>query len=80
MILRKLQTPPQKIVPLAMMLVIVGLAMPAVGGVWLRLASPAPHFGVASTDFLRGFFIGIGIALEVFGVVLLAAATRARKS
>ena len=49
-----------------MALVVVGLVLVVVSASW-------SHFAAAGgNDFVRGFLIGLGIALEVAGVVLAA--------
>jgi len=70
MLLKVLQNSPQKTVPVAMALVAVGLMLVVVSASWPHLA------GLGANDFARGFLIGLGIMLEIGGVVLASAARR----
>jgi hypothetical protein len=74
MIFRNLQDSPEKIIPLAMTMVVVGLSILAIGIAWPRFAPSIPHEGIDWNDFARGFIFGIAIALEAGGVVLAATA------
>jgi hypothetical protein len=81
MILRNLQNSPEKSIPLAMTLIVVGLSILMIGIAWPRLSPPVPHIGTDWNDFAHGFLIGLAIAMEVGGVVIAAsAAAKKRKS
>ncbi len=79
MILRKLENSPEKMVPVAMTFIVVGLSMSMIGIAWSRLALPAPHIGTDWNDFLRGAIFGIAIVLEIAGVAIAAKAAAAKK-
>lgn len=81
LILRGRQKSPAVLVPVAMMLITLGLGFMVAGVVWPRSALPVAHLGTAWGDFFRGFLFGIAIVMEVSGVVIAmaAAATRAKK-
>ncbi|MGA2906375.1 MAG: hypothetical protein ABSE36_01610 [Terracidiphilus sp.] len=79
MILRKLQNSPEKMVPVAMALVVVGLSLTVIGIAWARLALPAPRIGTDWNDFFRGAIFGIAIVLEIAGVAIAASAAAAKK-
>jgi hypothetical protein len=78
MILSKLQNSPAKMVPVAMMLLTVGLMFLVIGIVWPKLSFPVAHFGLDLNDFVRGMTFGIATALEIGGVVLAMTAAAAR--
>jgi hypothetical protein len=82
MILRVLKRDPEKMIPVAMALVIAGLAIVMLGVNWPRLSASAPHPGTDWNDFVRGVIFGFGIALEIAGVALAAraAALKRRRS
>lgn len=77
------QKSPRVMVPIAMMLIAVGMTILVIGVVVLpRLSHPAPHAGTDWNEFLRGFMLGFAIALEAVGLVIAAkaaAAARAKK-
>jgi len=77
MILRNLKNSPEKMIPVAMSLIVVGLSILAIGITWPRFAPPLPHAGTDWNDFARGFLYGLAIALETAGVVLAATAAAA---
>jgi hypothetical protein len=79
MIFRKLENSPEKMVPVAMALVVVGLSLTVIGIAWPRLALPAPHIGTDWNDFFRGAIFGFAIVLETCGVVLAAKAAALKK-
>lgn len=76
MLLDKLQRNPEKIVPIGMALLVVGLAIGTIGINWPRI--PA-HFPAEWNDFARGFMYGLAITLEVFSIVVLAHAARRKR-
>ena len=81
MILRNLQNSPERAIPVAMTLVVVGLSILTIGIVWPRFSPSLPHTGADWNDFTRGFLFGIAIALEACGIVLAAtAAAKKRKA
>lgn len=77
MIVRNLQDSPQRAIPVAMTLVVVGLSFLLIGIAWPRFLPAVAHHGL--DDFLRGLVFGLGIALEVCGVVIAASAAAAAK-
>jgi MFS superfamily sulfate permease-like transporter len=80
MIFEKLKDSPEKMVPVTMAFIVVGLSILMIGLGWPRFFPPVPHTGTDWSDFFRGVLFGIAIALEVTGVVLAAtAAAAARK-
>jgi hypothetical protein len=78
MILRKLQISPEKMIPLAMALIVVGLSMTVIGIAWPRFSLSLTHAGTDWNDFFRGVLFGIAIVLEIAGVVLAAKAAAAK--
>jgi uncharacterized membrane protein (DUF4010 family) len=82
MILRALKNDPQRMIPAAMALVIVGLAIVIAGTDWPRLSPAIPHSGTDWSDFSRGATFGFGLVAEIAGVALAAkaAALKKRKS
>lgn len=74
MILRNLQNSPEKIIPVAMSLIVVGLSILLIGIAWPRLSPSAPHIGADWNDFAHRFLIGLAITIEAGGVVLAASA------
>jgi MFS superfamily sulfate permease-like transporter len=79
MILRKLENFPEKMIPVAMAMIVVGLSMLTIGITWPRFSPPLPHAGTDWNDFFRGVIFGIAIVLEAVGVVLAAKAAAAKK-
>jgi hypothetical protein len=79
MILNKLQKTPEKMVPVAMALVVIGLSLLTIGIAWPRISTPPPHAGTDWNDFFRGAIFGIAIVLEVVGVVLATKAAALKK-
>jgi len=79
MILSKLQNSPEKMIPIAMALIAVGMAMTTVGIVWPRLSPSLPHPGTDWNDFFRGVVFGIAIVLEIAGLVIAVQAAAAKK-
>jgi len=85
MILRNLQNSPERMIPVAMTMVVVGLSILVIGIAWPHFSPSLPHTGPQTNidwnDFARGFLFGIAIALEAAGVVLAAtAAAKKRKA
>jgi MFS superfamily sulfate permease-like transporter len=81
MILRKLENSPEKMIPIAMAFIVVGLSLITIGISWPRISPPLPHAGTDWNDFFRGIIFGIAIVLEIAGVVIAAkAAARKRKA
>jgi hypothetical protein len=78
MILRKLENSPEKMIPVAMAFIVVGLSMTVIGIAWSRIAPSLPHPGTDWNDFFRGVIFGIAIVLEIAGVGLAAKAAAAR--
>jgi hypothetical protein len=79
MILSKLENSPEKKIPVAMALIVVGLSTTVIGVSWSRLAPSVPHVGTDWNDFFRGVVFGIAIVLEIAGVAIAASAAAARK-
>jgi hypothetical protein len=79
MLLAKLKCSPEKMIPVAMALVVTGLMLVVVSTVWYRLPLPVAHMGTDWNDFFRGLLIGIAIALEIGGVVIASAAAAAKR-
>ena len=81
MTLLNLQNAPEKSIPLAMTLIVVGLSILMIGIAWPRFSPSAPHIGTDWNDFAHGFLIGLAIAMEIGGVIIAAsAAAKKRKS
>lgn len=82
MFLRRLENSPEKMIPAAMALIVVGLSLLTIGITWLRVSPSIPHLGADWNDFFRGVIFGIAIVLEVAGVVLATkvAAAKNRKT
>jgi hypothetical protein len=78
MLLEKLSSSPAKVVPVAMMLLVTGLTLIAIGNVWPRLSYPAAHFGLDTSDLFRGFLFGVAIAFEIASLVILTAFVAAK--
>jgi hypothetical protein len=79
MILRNLQNSPEKMIPVAMSMIVVGLSILIIGITWPHFSPPVPHAGTDWNDFARGFLYGLAIALETAGVALAAKAAAAKK-
>ncbi|HEV2487006.1 MAG TPA: hypothetical protein VGT08_15870 [Terracidiphilus sp.] len=79
MILRNLQNSPEKIIPVAMSLIVVGLSILLIGIARPRFSPSAPYIGAAWNDFAHGFLIGLAIALEAGGLVLAASAAAKKR-
>src|ERR1039458_3763792 len=79
MILRRLENSPEKTIPVAMALIVVGLSLLTIGITWLRVSPSIPHLGTDWNDFFRGMIFGIAIVLEIAGVVLATKAAAAKK-
>ncbi len=82
MILDKLKSSPEKVLPIAMALIVVGLSCLLIGIAWPTYTHAFMQLGTGTSDFLHGLFFGVAIALELGGVVLAAsaAAAAARKN
>ena len=79
MILRKLESRPEKLIPVAMMFVSVGMLLLVIAIVWHKPLMPATA-GTGWNDFLRGLACGVAIAFEIAGLVLALTAVRAKKA
>ncbi len=79
MILRKLQESPEKMVPVAMALVVAGLSILMIGINWPQFSTPFPHRGTDWNDFFRGALFGSSLVLEIAGVALAAKAAALKK-
>jgi hypothetical protein len=69
MLLKKLKESPEKLVPLGMLLVTVGLMLIVLGVLWPKLPFLA-NLWPTWNDFLRGFIFGFAITLEIAGLVI----------
>ena len=77
MLLKRFQYPKTS-VPVGMAFLVVGLLFNPI----LLVATRSLHIaslGSGATDFLRGFMIGIGIALEIAAIVIMVPAAMANK-
>jgi hypothetical protein len=79
MILSKLESSPEKKIPMAMALIVVGLSMTVIGISWSRFAPSVPHPGTDWNDFFRGAIMGFAIVLEIAGVAIATKAAAAKK-
>ena len=79
MILRNLRNCPEKMVPVAMAMIVVGLSILIIAIAWPRFVPALPHAGTDWSDFIRGFLFGLAITLEAAGVVLVSGAAAAIK-
>jgi hypothetical protein len=79
MILRNLQNSPEKMIPVAMAFVVVGLSILTIGIAWPRFIPPVTHTGTDWNGFFRGLLFGIAIAMEITGVVIATSAAVAKK-
>lgn len=79
MIFRKLEESSEKMVPVAMALIVVGLSIVMIGVNWPRISLPVPRGGTDWNDFFRGAIFGFGLVLEICGVVLAAKAAALKK-
>lgn len=80
MILRKLKNCPERMVPVAMAMVVVGLSILGIAIAWPHFSPSLPsHSGTDWNDFARGFLYGLAITLETAGVVFAAGAAAAIK-
>lgn len=83
MIFSNLKNSPEKLLPVAMAMIAVGLSILTIGIAWPRFSPSLPHMGTDWNDFARGFIYGLAIALEASGLVLAvfaAAAAKKRKA
>ncbi len=80
MILRNLQKSPEKMIPVAMTFVVVGMSILTIGIVWPHFSPSIPHQGTDWNGFFRGAIFGIAIAIEVVGVVLAASAAAKKRN
>ncbi|MFP5237737.1 MAG: hypothetical protein ACLGSD_17715 [Acidobacteriota bacterium] len=79
MLLKKLQSP-RTAVPVGMALIVVGVCLNPILAVSMRNLHFV-HMGHDMADFWRGFMIGLGITLEIAGImVMLPAVAAARRS
>jgi len=79
MILGKLQNDPARMTSVAMALIVVGLSITVIGGVWPRLSPSLPHPGTNWNDFFRGAIFGFALVLEIAGVAIAASAAAAKR-
>ena len=79
MIFRPLESSPEKRIPVAMALIVVGLSMTVIGTSWSRLSPSIPHPGANWNDFFQGAIFGVAIVLEIAGVAIAAKAAALKK-
>jgi len=79
MIFRQLENCPEKRIPVAMALIVVGLSMTVIATSWSRLSPALPHPGANWNDFFRGALFGVAIVLETAGVAIAAKAAALKK-
>lgn len=79
MILRKLEESPEKMVPVSMALVVVGLSFLTIGNTLPRISAPLLHAGTNWNDFFRGAIFGVAIVLEIAGVAIAAKAAALKR-
>jgi predicted acyltransferase len=79
MTLRNLKNHPEKMIPVAMALIVVGISILVIGIAWPRFSPSVPHVGTNWNDFFRGFMYGLAIVLEAGAVVLATIAAAAMK-
>jgi hypothetical protein len=79
MILNKLESSPEKKIPAAMALIVVGLSMTAIGTSWSRFFPSVSHVGADWNDFFRGAIFGVAIVLEIAGVAIAASAAAKKR-
>lgn len=78
MLLRKLQSP-RAAVRTGMTLVVVGLLLNTTSLLLMRSVHATHLFSAGDLDFLRGIAVGLGIALEIGGIVVMVPAARAKQ-
>ena len=64
-------TESKKSLPLALLMLSVGLFSLSCGVAWQHVFAPLLHFSPDRNDFLHGFCIGMGLALDIAALVLL---------
>jgi hypothetical protein len=79
MILNKFENSPEKKIPVAMALIVVGLSLTAISTSWSHFAPSVPHPGTDWNGFFRGAILGFAIVLEIAGVAIAASAAAAKK-
>jgi hypothetical protein len=79
MILDKLKNSPEKMIPVAMAFIVVGLSILMIGLGWPTFFPPVVHSGTNWSDFCRGFLFGLSIALEITGVAIAASAAAKKR-
>ena len=80
MLLSKLERTPERMAPIAMMLIAVGLGALIAAIAWPRHPSPPLHTGADWDSFIHGFLMGLAIALEAGGVVLALVAAKTKSA
>jgi hypothetical protein len=61
-----------KSLPAALLLLSAGLLALPCGIAWQHAFAPLFHLSSGPNDFVRGFCIGLGLALEIIALVMLA--------
>lgn len=77
MLLRRLQSP-RTAVPAGMLLVCTGLLLNVTSQGLIQHLYASVHWSTDTVDFVRGLCIGVGIALEIGGMLVMAPAARAK--
>jgi RsiW-degrading membrane proteinase PrsW (M82 family) len=79
MILDKLKNSPEKMIPVAMAFIVVGLSILMIGLAWPTFFPQVVHDGTNWSDFCRGFLFGTAIVLEIAGIALAAKAAAKKR-
>lgn len=77
MLLRKLQSP-RTAIPSGMLLVCAGMLLNVTAQGFIQHVHGSAHWSTGRVDFVRGFCIGLGIALEIGGMLVMAPTARAK--
>jgi hypothetical protein len=64
-------TESKKSLPIALLLLSVGLFSLSCGVAWQHTFGPMLHFSADRNDFFHGFCIGLGLTLEIAALFLL---------
>ena len=78
MLLRKLQSS-HSAVPVGMLLAGIGLLLNVTSQGLIQHLQGTAHLSPNTVDFLRGFCIGLGILLEIAGIIAMLPAIRAKR-
>ncbi len=78
MLFRKLQSP-RIAVPVGMLLVCAGLLLSVTSQGLIQHLYGTAHLSTNTVDFIRGFCIGLGIMMEIAGLIVMLLAARERR-